>query len=77
MSGRGRKSSDYEVGYGRPPIATRFAAGNGGLGGFLGADLGCDPCDLLFAGASTAGRQDGVGQASRSPGSAYHETCLG
>jgi hypothetical protein len=28
MSGRGRKSSDYEVGYGRPPIATRFAAGN-------------------------------------------------
>ena len=28
MSGRGRKSSDYEVGYGRPPIATRFAVGN-------------------------------------------------
>lgn len=28
MSGRVRKSSDYEVGYGRPPIATRFAAGN-------------------------------------------------
>jgi Family of unknown function (DUF5681) len=28
MSDRGRKSSDYEVGYGRPPIATRFAAGN-------------------------------------------------
>jgi hypothetical protein len=28
MSGRGRKSSDYEVGFGRPPIATRFAAGN-------------------------------------------------
>jgi Family of unknown function (DUF5681) len=28
MSGRGGKSSDYEVGYGRPPSATRFAAGN-------------------------------------------------
>jgi uncharacterized protein DUF5681 len=28
MSGRVRKSSNYEVGYGRPPIATRFAAGN-------------------------------------------------
>jgi hypothetical protein len=28
MSDRGRKSSDDEVGYGRPPIATRFAAGN-------------------------------------------------
>jgi Family of unknown function (DUF5681) len=28
MSGRVRESSDYEVGYGRPPIAARFAAGN-------------------------------------------------
>jgi hypothetical protein len=28
MSSRVRKPSDYEVGYGRPPVATRFAAGN-------------------------------------------------
>ena len=28
MSGSGRKSSDYEVGYCRPPVETQFAAGN-------------------------------------------------
>jgi Family of unknown function (DUF5681) len=28
MSGSGRKSSDYEVGYCRPPVERRFAAGN-------------------------------------------------